>query len=243
MSCPPFITSLSISFGVRCTHQVPLGHEEILLLVHKLSVESLEQHAGELLADGHLDVVLLSSPEMLDELAVASRAALGEAVGLSALELLDVLGVIVADVGTEATLVGRLAGAVLSEVDTLGVLAAFVGAVLPLLQDLERLLVVLENDETSVEINLSKLILVVLGVGIGSESHRVGVGVKLPVVHEPLEGEVEAVEDGVGIEENAGLVLLEDLGQDRGLLPRVAAVLKGIGDVDVVILVTVDLGW
>jgi hypothetical protein len=67
--------------------------------------------------------------------------------------------------------------------------------------------------------------------------------VKLPVVHEPLEGEVEAVEDGIGVEENAGLVLLEDLGQDRGLLPRVAAVLKGIGDVDVVVLVTVDLGW
>lgn len=72
MSCPPFITSLSIGFGVRCSHQVPLGHEKVLLLVHKLSVESLEQRAGELLADGHLDVVLLSGPEMLDELAVTS---------------------------------------------------------------------------------------------------------------------------------------------------------------------------
>lgn len=122
-------------------------------------------------------------------------------------------------------------------------LAALVGAVLPLLQDLKRLLVVLENDETSVEVNLSKLVLVVLGVGIGSEGERVGVGVQLPVVHEPLEGEVEAVEDGIRVEEDAGLVLLEDLGQDRRLLPRVSAVLKGIGDVDVVVLVAVDLGW
>lgn len=51
------------------------------------------------------------------------------------------------------------------------------------------------------------------------------------------------VEDGIGVKEDAGLVLLEDLGQNRGLLPRVAAILKGIGDVNVVVLVTVVLGY
>jgi hypothetical protein len=87
------------------------------------------------------------------------------------------------------------------------------------------------------------LIHVVLVVRIVGKGQRVGVGVKLPVVHEPLEGKIEVVENGIGVKENAGLVLLEDLGQNRGLLPGVAAVLKGIGDVNIVVLVTVVLGW
>lgn len=206
-------------------------------------MEHLQQSTGDLLADDDLDVVLLSGPEMLDELAVAARLALGEAVGLSARQILDVLGVIVADVCTEATLIGGLSGTVLSELDTVGVLSTLVGAVLPLAENLEGLLVVLENDETSVEVDLVVLIHVVLVVRIVGKGQRVGVGVKLPVVHEPLEGKVEVVENGIGVKENAGLVLLEDLGQNRGLLPGVATVLKGIGDVNIVVLVTVVLGW
>lgn len=180
---------------------------------------------------------------MLDELSVAARSALGETVGLGAGKILDVLRVIVADVGTEATLVGGLSGAVLSELDTVGVLATLVGAVLPLLEDFEGLLVVLENDETSVEVDLVELVHVVLVVRIVGKGERVGIGVELPVVHEPLKGQIEVVEDGIGVKEDAGLVLLEDLGQNRGLLPGVAAILKGIGDVNVVVLVTVVLGY
>lgn len=206
-------------------------------------MEHLQQRTGDLLADDHLDVVLLAGPEMLDELSVAARSTLGETVGLSAGKILDVLGVIVADVGTEATLVGGLSGAVLSELDTVRVLATLVGAVLPLLEDFKGLLVVLENDEASVEVDLVELVHVVLVVRIVGKGERVGIGVELPVVHEPLKGQVEVVEDGIGVKEDAGLVLLEDLGQNRGLLPRVAAILKGIGDVNVVVLVTVVLGY
>jgi hypothetical protein len=223
-------------------HDISLRDEELGLLVDELFVEHLEQITGDLLADDNLDVVLLSGPEMLDELSFTSRLALGETVGLSAREILDVLGVIVADVGTEATLVGRLSGAVLSEIDTVGVLATLVGAVLPLLEDLKGLLVVLENDETSVEVDLVELVHVVLVGRVVGKCQRVGVGVELPVVHEPLKRQVEVVEDSIRVKEDASLVLLEDLGQNRGLLPRVAAVLKGIGDVNVVVLVTVVLG-
>ena len=205
-------------------------------------MEHLQQVTGDLLADDDLDVVLLSGPEMLNELSVAARLGLGETVGFGARKILDVLGVVVSDVGTETTLVGRLSGAVLSELDTVGVLATLVGAVLPLLENLKGLLVVLENDEAGVQVNLLELVHVVLVVRIVSESQRVGVGVELPVVHEPLKRQVEVVEDGIGVKEDAGLVLLEDLGQNRGLLPRVAAVLKGVGDVNVVVLVTVVLG-
>jgi hypothetical protein len=80
-------------------------------------------------------------------------------------------------------------------------------------------------------------------VRVVGKGERVGIGVELPVVHEPLKGQVEVVEDGIRVKEDAGLVLLEDLGQNRGLLPRVAAILKGIGDVNVVVLVTVVLGY
>jgi hypothetical protein len=231
-----------VHYLVRPGHHVSLRDEELGLLVDELFVEHLEQIAGDLLADDDLDVVLLSGPEMFDELSVTSRLALGETVGLSAREILDVLGVIVADVGTEATLVGRLSGAVLSEIDTVGVLATLVGAVLPLLEDLKGLFVVLENDETSVEVDLVELVHVVLVGRVVGKCQRVGVGVELPVVHEPLKRQVEVVEDSIRVKEDASLVLLEDLGQNRGLLPRVAAVLKGIGDVNVVVLVTVVLG-
>lgn len=223
-------------------HDISLRDEELGLLFHELFVEHLEQVTGHLLADDHLDVVLLSGPEMLDELSFTSRLALGETVGLGARKILDVLRVIVTDVGAETTLVGGLTGAVLSEIDTVGVLATLVGAVLPLLEDLKGLLIVLENDETSVEVDLVKLVHVVLVGGVVGKGQRVGVGVELPVVHEPLKRKIDVVEDGIGVKENAGLVLLEDLGQNRGLLPRVAAVLKGVGDVNVVVLVTVVLG-
>ncbi|KAI6759855.1 hypothetical protein HG531_013761 [Fusarium graminearum] len=215
-------------------HDISLRDEELGLLFHELFVEHLEQVTGHLLADDHLDVVLLSGPEMLDELSFTSRLALGETVGLGARKILDVLRVIVTDVGAETTLVGGLTGAVLSEIDTVGVLATLVGAVLPLLEDLKGLLIVLENDETSVEVDLVKLVHVVLVGGVVGKGQRVGVGVELPVVHEPLKRKIDVVEDGIGVKENAGLVLLEDLGQNRGLLPRVAAVLKGVGDVNVV---------
>lgn len=205
-------------------------------------MEGLEESTRELLANGDLDVIVLAGPEVLDELTLAARATLRETVALGAREFLDILGIIIADVGTEATLIGGFTGAVLSELGTLGVGAAIVGTLLPGVHDLKRLLVVLGNDETSVEVDLAELVLVVLMGRIGGKCHGVGVGVKVPVVHDPLKGEVEMIKDGVRVKINAGLVLLENLGHDRGLLPGSATVLISV-DVDVVVLVTVDLGW
>lgn len=67
-------------------------------------------------------------------------------------------------------------------------------------------------------------------------------GVETPVVHQPLKGKFEAVEDSVRVEVDASLVLLEDLGDDGGLFPRRAAVF-GVFDCDVVILVSVDFSY
>ena len=67
-------------------------------------------------------------------------------------------------------------------------------------------------------------------------------GVKTPVVHEPLKWKFEAIEDGVGIDIDAGLVLLEDFGDDGGLFPRCPSVSKVV-DCDVVILVSVNFSY
>lgn len=58
-----------------------------------------------------------------------------------------------------------------------------------------------------------------LGVGIVGEGKGVVLGRNAPVVHEPLEGEVETVEESVGVDEDADVVLLQNLREDGGLLP------------------------
>jgi hypothetical protein len=201
------------------SHELGLGPEEVLLLGEVLLVEDLEVVAGNLLADGNVEPVVLASPQVLDELAIASRLGLGETVGLSALELLYVIGEIVANVGTEATLVRGLARAVVLELVALRVGAALLRAGLPSIKDFKGLGVVLGNDEASVEVDLAEFILVVLVGRVGSKGKRVGVLMKVPPVHHPLEGKVKVVEDGVGVEVQADLVVLEDFSHDRGLLP------------------------
>jgi hypothetical protein len=99
----------------------------------------------------------------------------------------------------------------------------------------------LRDDETSVEHELAELVLVVLTIGVNGEGEGVVDGVDVPVVQKPLKGKIEVLEDGIGIEIDASLVLLEDGGDDRGLFPRSATILRLL-DGDEIVLVTVDFG-
>jgi hypothetical protein len=99
----------------------------------------------------------------------------------------------------------------------------------------------LHDHEASVEEQLAESVVVVLDIGVDGEGEGVVVRRDAPIVHEPFEREVEMVEEGVRINKDADVVVLEDLGQNRWLLPRITSILVGV-DLDVVVLVTVDLG-
>lgn len=204
-------------------------------------MEHFEVGTGNLLANKDLDPAVLSSPQVADEAALALGIAVRETVGVGAGELLDVVGVVVADKSAETALVSGSAGRVGAELDAFGVLAVLLGASRPRVHNLVGLGVVLRDDEAGVEHELSKLVLVVLAVGVNSKGERVVGGADVPVIQEPLKGKIEVLEDGVGIEVQARLVLLEDGGDDRCLFPRRATVL-GLFDGDKVVLVAVDFG-
>lgn len=243
------LNQTSVVAGKRASNLALAERLEVLLLDPEVGlvcaetlVEELQELTWHLLADKDLDPVLLAGPQVLNELALAARVTLREAVGLCARKGDDIGGgVVVANVGTEATLVSWLAGTVGAEVNAVRVLAARLRALLPGIEDLVCLLVVLQNDETGVEVNATELVLVVGVLGVEGQSEGVGGGVKTPVVHEPLKGDVKVVNDGIGVHENAGVVVLEDLTNDGRLGPRCATVGRR-NEVDEVVLVTVDLG-
>lgn len=145
-------------------------------------MEHFEIGAGNLLADKDLDPAVLSSPQVADEAAFTFGIAVRETVGVGAAELLDVVGIIVADKGAETALVSRSAGRVGAELDAFGVLAVFLRTSRPCVHNLVGLGVVLRDDESSVEHELSKLVLVVLAVGVNSKGERVVGGANVPVV-------------------------------------------------------------
>lgn len=204
-------------------------------------MEGLEKSAGEHVADDNLEPILLAQPNVLNELAHAALVGFGETVGLCAGQLLDIIRVVVADKGAEAALVGGLPALAVSELSAAGVLATLVRAVVPVSEDVVCLVVVLHDHEAGVEEQLAESVVVVLDIGVDGEGERVVVRRDAPIVHEPFEREIEMVEKGVGINKDADVVVLEDLGQNRWLLPRITSILVGV-DLDVVVLVTVDLG-
>lgn len=222
-------------------HEVLLSNVKVGLFVQELLVEQFEIASRNLLADKDLDPAVLSGPQMANEATLTLGIAVRETVGVGASELPDVFGEIVSNKGAETALVGRSAGRVGAELDAFGVLAVLLGASCPGVHDLIGLGVVLRDDEAGVEHELAKLVLVVLAVGVDGQGEGVVARVQVPVVQKPLEGEVEVLEDGVGVEIQANLVLLEDGGDDGGLLPRCATVL-GLLNGDKVVLVAVDLG-
>lgn len=125
-------------------------------------MEDLEQVSRDLLTDSNLDPVVLARPQVLDEVALAGRAALGIAVGLGAWEFLDVPGEIVSDVVTETALVGGLTRRVLSELDAFGVSTSLLRAIRPGVEDIECSVVILGDDKPGVGVVFAKLILVVI---------------------------------------------------------------------------------
>jgi len=144
-------------------------------------VESLEENTREDGADSLDKTILLADPHVLDELAVAARVALGETVGLVAGQRKNLVGILVADKGAETALVGRLPTLAVAELSAAGEATAFVGAVIPLLEDLVGLVLVLHDHETSVEEQVVLAVAVVLGVGVVGERHGVVLGVDAPV--------------------------------------------------------------
>ncbi|KAI6752411.1 hypothetical protein HG530_013780 [Fusarium avenaceum] len=124
----------------------------------------------------------------------------------------DLVAVLVADECAETALVGWLPALTVAELGATGELAAFVGAVVPLLEDLVDLLLVLHDHEAGVEEQVAPTVAVVLGVGVVGEGHGVVLGVDAPVVHKPLHGEIQLVEEGVGVDEDTDIMLLKDLG-------------------------------
>lgn len=175
-------------------------------------MEGLEKSAGEHVADDNLEPILLAQPNVLDELAHATLVGLGETIGLCAGQLFDIVGVVVAHKGAEAALVGGLPALAVSELGAARVLATLVRAVVPISEDVVCLVVVLHDHEASVEEQLAKSIVVVLYIGVDGEGERVVVRRDAPVVHEPFERKVEMVEEGVRINKDADVVVLEDLG-------------------------------
>ncbi len=69
-----------------------------------------------------------------------------------------------------------------------------------------------------------------------------GGGRHVPAVEQELEGQLEVLEDGVGVEEDDELVAAQQLGQHVRLGPRAVVVLD-LPRVEELVVVAVDLGW
>lgn len=145
-------------------------------------MEHFEVAARNLLADENLDPAVLSSPQVTDKAAFAFGIAVRETVGVGAGELLDVFGVIVSDKGAETALISRSARRVGAKLDAFGVLAVLLGTSRPGVHNLVGLGVVLRDDESGVEHELSKLVLVVLAIGVNSKGERIVGWADVPVV-------------------------------------------------------------
>ena len=150
-------------------------------------MEQLEIRPWQLLTNFNLDLVILSSPQVTDKDAIATRFRLGESIGFVAGKFSNMLSKVVSDICAEAALVGRLPWPVQTEILAAWIRAVVVGTSIPSIHDVIRGWVVLRDDEARVEVCFAKSILVILTLRIQSESHRVIVGIQLPVIQQPLE--------------------------------------------------------
>jgi hypothetical protein len=182
---------------------------------------------------------VLLEPVVADELALAvadfdSR----KAVCLTAVKLFDVVFVVVTDVLSEGRLLVEPRVLPLRAVCVPDVVWAFV----PRLENGHCLVVVLDDHESGVGVRAVEAVRVVLGrLRVpGVFGHGDGVlGLDVPVVQHPLDGDVQEAEGGVGVEEDDELVLFDVVGQRRGLDPRRVAVLE-VGRLDELVVVAVD---
>jgi hypothetical protein len=176
----------------------------------------------------NLDIALVE-PVVADELALAvADFDTGEAVGLSALELHDVLLVIVAYVLAESGLLVETGLLPLRAVCVAGVVRALV----PCLENGQGLLVVLHNHEAGVGVGAVEAIGVVLGLlcapWVLGHDERV-VRLDVPMVEHPLDGHVQEAESSIGVEEDDKLVVLDVVRKRRGLDPGGMSVFEFVG--------------
>jgi hypothetical protein len=184
---------------------------------------------------------VLLEPVVADELALAvadldSR----ETVCLAAVKLLDVVFVVVADIFSECRLLVEPRVLPLGAVCVPDVVWAFV----PRLEDGHCVVVVLDNHEARVGVCAIEAVRVVLRrlrvPGVFGHGNGV-LGLDVPVVQHPLDGDVQEAEGSVGVEEDDKLVLLDVVRQRRGLDPRRVAIFE-VGRLDELVVVAVDDG-
>lgn len=97
-------------------------------------------------------------------------------------------------------------------------------AVLPVVEELLSTVALLRDNEAGVPQDPVFLITVTLGVGILGHGQE-GLGLDVPEAQEPLEGQVHLLENGVGIEEDDDIVLLERFSDDGDLDPGAPSIL------------------
>lgn len=192
----------------------------------------------DVLAEIRLDVRLLE-PVVADEFALAiADFDTWVAVGLAAVELLDIVVPVVADVLAESGLFVKLGLFPLRAVGVPDIFRTF----MPGLEHRHSELVVLDYHKTGVSVGAVESIRVVLRLirvprVLGHDERMRGFDV--PVVEHPLNRNMEEAENGVSVEEDDKLVVLDVIGQRRGLDPGGVAILKLVG-VDELVVVAVD---
>jgi hypothetical protein len=224
-----------------------LWKDDVLWLVEdnarflsKRLLNRVGQGVHRVLGEVLLDQALVE-PVVTNELALAvADFDSWETVGFAAVELLDVVLVVVADVFAKGGLLVELGllplGAVL--------VSNVVWTLVPGLENGHCVLVVLHNHEAGIGVGAVETVGVVLGLsgipGILGHDKRV-LRLDVPVVQHPLDGEMDEAEGSVGIEEHDEFVVFDVVGQRRRLDPGSMAVLK-LGGVNEFVVVAVCHG-
>lgn len=236
LSCPIYHRSV----GNRSQNDIFLLIKHDARLLRKHLLNRIRDGVHQILAVIHLDQRLLK-PVVTDELALAiTDFNAGKAVSLPAVELLNILLVVVADVLAERALLVELG---LLPLAAVGV-ARVVRALVPGLQDGHDLLVVLDDHEACVGVCAVEAVAVELRLlgRPGVLGHDEGVvRLDVPVVHHPLHGQLHEAEGRVGVEEDDEFVVLDQIRERRRLDPGGVAVLE-FGRVHEFVVVAVDLG-
>jgi hypothetical protein len=187
-----------------------------------------------------LDEVFLE-PVVADELALAvADFDAREAVCFAALELLDIVAIIVSDVFTKSRLFVELW---LFPLRAIGV-THVVGAFVPRLENRHSVFGVLYDHEAGVGIGAVETIRVELWLFGGPWVLGHGDGMirrDIPVVHHPLDGNVQEAKCGIGVEEDDEFVVFDVVRKRRGLDPGCMSIFKICG-VHKLVVVAVDKG-
>lgn len=205
--------------------------------------DSLYGHSDgvhDILAEVNFDEMLFE-PVVSNEFPLAiARFYAGEAICLSAVKLLDVFLVVVANVLAEGRLLVKPRLFPLRAIGVTNIIWTFV----PSLQNGHGVLCVLHDHETSVGVGTIESIRIVLRLFLAPWIFGHGDGVfggDIPVVHHPFDRYVEEAECGIGVKEDDEFIVFDVIGKRRWLDPCCVAIFK-IGSMDEFIVITVDHG-